>query len=86
MCLAIPGKILEIHEADGLRTGRLDFGGAIREACLTYVPEAKVGDYAIVHVGFAINMLSEAEALATLETIRQIADLDAELGPGTEAA
>jgi len=86
MCLAIPGKILEIHEADGLRTGRLDFGGAIREACLTYVPEAKVGDYAIVHVGFAINMLSEAEALATLETIRQIADLDVEIGPGTEAA
>ena len=86
MCLAIPGKILEIHETDGLRTGRLDFGGAIREACLTYVPEAKVGDYAIVHVGFAINMLSEAEALATLETIRQIADIDAELGPGTEAA
>lgn len=85
MCLAIPGKILEIHEADGLRTGRLDFGGAIREACLTYVPEAKVGDYAIVHVGFAINMLSEEEALATLETIRQIADLDVELGPGTEA-
>ncbi len=85
MCLAIPGKILEIHEADGLRTGRLDFGGAIREACLTYVPEAKVGDYAIVHVGFAINMLSEEEALSTLETIRQIADLDVELGPGTEA-
>ncbi len=85
MCLAIPGKILEIHETDGLRMGRLDFGGAIREACLTYVPEAKVGDYAIVHVGFAINMLSEAEALATLETIRQIADLDVELGPGTEA-
>jgi hydrogenase expression/formation protein HypC len=81
MCLAIPGKILEIHEADGLRMGRLDFGGAIREACLTYVPEAKIGDYAIVHVGFAINMLSEAEALASLETIRQVADLGAELGP-----
>lgn len=86
MCLAIPGKILEIHETDGLRTGRLDFGGAIREACLTYVPDARVGDYAIVHVGFAINMLSEEEALATLETIRQIADLDVEIGPGTEAA
>jgi hydrogenase expression/formation protein HypC len=81
MCLAIPGKILEIHETDGLRMGRLDFGGAIREACLTYVPEAKVGDYAIVHVGFAINMLSEEEALASLETIRQVADLGAELGP-----
>jgi hydrogenase expression/formation protein HypC len=86
MCLAIPGKILEIHETDGLRMGRLDFGGAIREACLTFVPEANVGDYAIVHVGFAINMLSEAEAFATLETIRQVADLGAEPGPEIGAA
>ena len=75
MCLAVPGKILEIHESDGLPMGRLDFGGVVREACLAYVPQAKVGDYAIVHVGFAINMLSEAEALATLETLRQLADL-----------
>ncbi len=75
MCLAVPGKILEIHESDGLPMGRLDFGGVVREACLAYVPQAKVGDYAIVHVGFAINMLSETEALATLEALRQMADL-----------
>ncbi len=81
MCLAVPGKILEIYDESGLRMGRLDFGGVVREACLSYVPEAKVGDYAIVHVGFAINMLSETEALATLETLRQMADLAEEAGP-----
>lgn len=76
MCLAVPGRIKEIFVRDGLTMGRLDFGGVEREACLTYVPEARVGDYAIVHVGFALNLLSEAEAQATLETLRQIADLD----------
>jgi hydrogenase expression/formation protein HypC len=57
--------------------GHLDFGGVAREACLTYVPEAQVGDYAIVHVGFALNLLSEAEAQATLDMLRQIVDFDA---------
>ena len=77
MCLAVPGKITEIYVRDGLTMGRLDFGGVAREACLTYVPEARVGDYAIVHVGFALNLLSEAEAQATLDTLRQIVDFDA---------
>lgn len=77
MCLAVPGKITEIYTREGLVMGRLDFGGVQREACLTYVPEAKVGDYAIVHVGFALNLLSEAEAQATLEMLRQIVELDA---------
>lgn len=77
MCLAVPGKITEIYAREGLTMGRLDFGGVLREACLTYVPEAKVGDYAIVHVGFALNLLSESEAHATLETLRQIVDFDA---------
>jgi len=78
MCLAIPGKILEIYESGGLRMGRLDFGGTVRECCLTYVPEAKLGDYAIIHVGFAISLLSESEAMATLDTLRQIGELDLE--------
>jgi hydrogenase expression/formation protein HypC len=81
MCLGVPGKITEIYEADGLRMGRIDFGGTQREACLAYVPEANVGDYTVIHVGFAISLLSEEEANATLETLREIADLEEELGP-----
>lgn len=80
MCLGIPGKIVEIYESDGLRMGKIDFGGVTREACLAYVPEAQVGEYAIVHVGFAISQLSEEEAQETLSILRQIADLDQELG------
>jgi hydrogenase expression/formation protein HypC len=86
MCLAVPGKITEIYVRDGLTMGRLDFGGVAREACLTYVPEARVGDYAIVHVGFALNLLSEAEAEATLETLRQIVDFDASQAGAGETA
>ncbi len=84
MCLGVPGKITEIHEADGLRMGRIDFGGTQREACLAYVPEANAGDYVVIHVGFAISLLSEEEAMATLETLREIADLEEELGPERE--
>jgi hydrogenase expression/formation protein HypC len=81
MCLAVPGKIVEIHTSDGLRMAKVDFGGVLREVCLEYVPEARVGNYAIVHVGFAISLLNEAEALATLETFRAIADLAEEDDP-----
>lgn len=73
MCLAVPGRIVEIYTTDGLKMGRIDFGGALREACLEYVPEARVGDYAIVHVGFAISLLDEQEAQARLDLIRAIA-------------
>lgn len=86
MCLGIPGKITEIYEADGLRMGKVDFGGVVREACLAYVPEAAVGDYTVIHVGFAISQLSEREALETLALLNEIADLDAELGPEPGAA
>lgn len=86
MCLAVPGKITEIYVRDGLTMGRLDFGGVAREACLTYVPEAQVGDYAIVHVGFALNLLSESEAQATLDTLRQIVEFGESLpGAGSPA-
>ena len=86
MCLAVPGRITEIYVRDGLTMGRLDFGGVAREACLTYVPEAQVGDYAIVHVGFALNLLSESEAQATLDTLRQIVEFGESLpGAGSPA-
>ena len=86
MCPGVPGKITDIYEADGLRMGRIDFGGTQREACLAYVPEANVDDYVVIHVGFAISLLSEEEAMATLETLREIADLEEELGPERQMA
>ena len=88
MCLAIPGKIVEIYEANGLRMGKIDFGGVTREACLAYVPEAQLGEYTVIHVGFAISQLSEEEAQETLALIREIANMDEELGiePGEEMA
>jgi hydrogenase expression/formation protein HypC len=81
MCLGVPGKIVEIYEQDGLKMARVDFGGVTRETCLAYVPEAKVGEYCIIHVGFALNLLSEQEALETLALLQEIADVGAELGP-----
>lgn len=81
MCLGVPGKIIEIYETDGLRMGKIDFGGVRREACLAYIPEAVLGDYVLVHVGFAISLLSEEEALETLETLQQLFDFQDELGP-----
>jgi hydrogenase expression/formation protein HypC len=86
MCLAIPGRITETWEKEGLKMGRVDFGGIKREVCLSYVPEAGVDDYVVVHVGFAINVLDEAEAQATLELIGQIEDLGEELGPDPPGA
>lgn len=80
MCLGVPGKIIEIYESGGLQMGKIDFDGIVREACLAYVPEAQVGDYTIIHVGFALNVISEAEAQETLDLLRQIADINAELG------
>ncbi len=82
MCLGVPGKIIETYETGGLRMGKVDFGGVTREACLAYVPEAQIGDYTVIHVGFAISRLSEEEAQATLETLRELAELEQELGMG----
>ena len=86
MCLAVPGKIVEINQTEGLQMAKVDFGGIFREACLDYVPEAKVGDYCVIHVGFAISLLSEEEALETLELLKQISDLGEELGPESGSA
>ncbi len=73
MCLGIPGKIVELYELDGMHMGKVDFGGVTREACFAYVPEAKVGDYTIIHVGFALHLISEEEAQETLALLREIA-------------
>ena len=80
MCLGIPGRILDIYQSDGLRMGKVDFGGVVREACLEYIPEAQVGDYTIIHVGFAISLLSEQEALESLALLREIGNFEEELG------
>ena len=86
MCLAIPGKIASISGDDPLlRTGKIDFGGILKEASLAYVPEAKVGDYVIVHVGFAISRVDEAEARQVFEYLRQMEELS-ELRPDEPAA
>jgi hydrogenase expression/formation protein HypC len=81
MCLGVPGKIVEVYERNGLMMGKMDFGGVFREVCLAYVPEAKVGDYAVVHVGFALNLLDEAEAQETLALLKEIDALAESLGP-----
>ena len=81
MCLAVPGKIVEIKDSEGLKMAKVDFGGIFREACLDYVPEAKVGDYCVIHVGFAISLLSEEEAMETLDLLKQITSIEEELGP-----
>ena len=84
MCLGVPGKVIEIYETEGLKMGKIDFGGVVREACLAYVPEIEVGEYTVIHVGFAISQLSEEEAQATLEILNELADLQEEIGPEPE--
>lgn len=80
MCLGVPGQIVEIYESGDLRMGKIDFGGVTREACLDFVPEAQLGDYTIIHVGFAISLLSEQEAQETLALLREISNVEEELG------
>ena len=82
MCLAVPGKIVDIYERDGLKMAKVDFGGIFRETCLEYVPEAKVGEYCVIHVGFAISLMNEEEAQETLALLKEITDLEEEVGPG----
>ena len=79
MCLGVPGKIIEIDDSGEMRMAKIDFGGIVREACLEYLPEAKLGDYTIIHVGFAISLLSEEEAQESLAMLREIVDLEEEL-------
>jgi hydrogenase expression/formation protein HypC len=77
MCLAVPGRILGVSGAqDIMRSGRVDFGGVIKEINLAFVPEAQVGDYVLVHVGFAITVIDEAEAARVFEHLRAIDELE----------
>jgi len=76
MCLAIPGKVIEAYDNAGMRMARVQFGGVIREACLEYIPETQVGDYVLVHVGFAISKLDEAEAHRTYAALEELGQLD----------
>jgi hydrogenase expression/formation protein HypC len=74
MCVAVPGKITEIYEDGALSTAKIDFGGVTKEACIAWIPEVKVGNYVIVHAGFALNIIDEAEALKTLELMKEVLD------------
>lgn len=76
MCLAVPGRILSMSGDDPLmRVGRVDFGGIVKEINLAYVPEARTGDYVLVHVGFAITVIDDAEAARTLASLRELGEL-----------
>jgi hydrogenase expression/formation protein HypC len=75
MCLAIPGKVVETFDKVGMRMARVQFGGIAREVCLEYVPEAQIGDYVLVHVGFAISRIDEAEAERTYQALRDLDQL-----------
>ena len=80
MCLAVPGKLISVDDGPALmRTGKVNFGGILKEASLAYVPEAKVGDYVLVHVGFALSIVDEAEAnqvFGYLQRMDELADLE----------
>jgi hydrogenase expression/formation protein HypC len=79
MCLGIPGKITKIYKKDSLTMGIVDFGGIRREVCMDYVPEAIVGQYALIHVGFAISVMDEDEALETLKLLQELTDIENEI-------
>ncbi|HNP71291.1 MAG TPA: HypC/HybG/HupF family hydrogenase formation chaperone [Kouleothrix sp.] len=84
MCLGIPGRIMEIYDMNGARMGKVDFNGIEKEVCLAYLPDIAVGDYTIVHVGFAITRLDEQSALETLELFHNLGLLDEELNASAE--
>lgn len=80
MCLAVPGRVESITDEQGVPMGRVRFGGIVKEVCLAYVPEVVVGDYTIVHVGFALGVIDEAAARETLESLARMGLLEEELG------
>jgi hydrogenase expression/formation protein HypC len=85
MCLAIPGRILDSKIVNGVRSGRVQFGGITRDACLDFVPDAAVGDYVMVHVGFAISRVDREEAERTYQILESMGLLEGELAlPGDE--
>ena len=84
MCLGIPAKVIELFEVNGMKMAKVDFGGVIKEACMEYLPEVKVGDYTIVHVGFGLSILDEQEAMDTLALLKQIDALGEETQLGNQ--
>lgn len=76
MCLGIPGKIIEIYTSGTLKMAKVDFGGVTREACIETIPDLKVGEYTIIHAGFALNKMSESDARETLDVLRELGELD----------
>ena len=86
MCLAIPGKVVEIFEHEGLHMARVQFGGVTREACLDYVPETQLGDYVLVHVGFALSRVDPEEAERTYKALEAMGLLQDELGADSESS
>ena len=79
MCLGIPAKIIELYETNDMKMAKVDFGGVVKEACMEYLPDAKVGEYTIVHVGFGLSILDEQEAMEKLDMLKQIDALGDEL-------
>ncbi len=86
MCLGVPGKVLEVRDERGTPMATVDFGGVTKDVCLAYTPEAEVGDYTLIHAGFAITMVDEESALKTLELFEQMGLLEEELGVPSEGA
>ena len=74
MCLAVPGKLLEVYKQDDLPMGKVEFGGILKDVCLTFTPDARVGQYVLVHVGFAISRIDEAEAEEIFSYFQQISE------------
>lgn len=81
MCLGIPGQVREIYDSHGILMGKVDFGGILKEVCLAYLPDIKVGEYTIIHAGFAITQLDEESARETLQMFHEMGRLEEELTP-----
>ncbi|MCW2787968.1 MAG: hydrogenase [Aeromicrobium sp.] len=86
MCLAVPGRVLSLDDKDGTQMAEVDFGGVRKEVCLAYIPDVRIGEYVVVHVGFAIQRLDEASAIETLANFDKLGILEEEFGDGFELA
>jgi len=86
MCLAVPGRVISIEDRDGTLMSIVDFGGIKKDVCLQYIPDAEVGQYVVVHVGFAIQRLDEESAMRTLAEFEHLGVLEEEFGDGFELA
>jgi len=84
MCLGIPGKLVEVHAQDDLPMGKVEFGGILKDVCLAYTPEAQVGDYVLVHVGFAISRIDAAEASEIFSLLKEMKELPKSEEEGSE--